>query len=56
MLYIVLNRLMPSGPFWWTAPGLRDVGEGATIWEWRGDKLLWLRPGVQLPDERPDLG
>src|SRR2546421_8081585 len=43
LLYMVLNRLQPTGPYWWSTPGLKETPKGAVVWEWRGDFLLWVR-------------
>ena len=54
LLYLVLNRLQPTGPYWWSTPGLEESAKGAVVWDWRGDFLLWVRPGVQFPPPDPD--
>jgi len=54
LLYLILNRLQPTGPYWWSTPGLEESPKGAVVWEWRGDCLLWVRPGVDYPPPDPD--
>jgi hypothetical protein len=54
LLYLALNRLQPTGPYWWSTPGLRETPEGAVVWDWRGDVVLWVRPGVDFPPSEPD--
>jgi hypothetical protein len=51
--YITVDALQPTGPYWWSTPGLQgnDDRRGATVWQWLSTTLVWVRPGVELPPE-----
>jgi hypothetical protein len=51
--YLTVAALQPMGPFWDTTPGLQenDDPRGAMTWEWATADIVWIRPGVQLPDD-----
>jgi hypothetical protein len=54
--YITTEKLMPSGPYWWSVPGLRKNGDpnGAVIWNWGYQERVWIRPGVVVDVPEPE--
>jgi len=50
---ITAQSLSPTGPYWWSTPGLKDNNDpnGAVIWEWGfTEEILWEHPEKKVAD------
>lgn len=48
---ITVQKLEPSGPYWWSTPNLQEDGDpnGATLWSWNTrTETVWERPQIPV--------
>ena len=48
---IIVQRLVSSGPYWWSTPNLQENGDpnGATLWDWSiVTETVWEKPQIPV--------